>query len=207
MHDEQSERRTQILDAALHEFASKGFRGATIKSIAAAAKLQSPTLIYWYFPTKEALFEAVLARQAQFLTITFDPQEWLDKPPEVVLPHVAKLYLATIDQPTVRKLFRLVLGEVVRASPQVQFFNERWLPQIVEVLTSYMQHQITLGHLKSHDARASARAFMGMLLPQAVGKLLFPALQQDGLTDAEHIRTSVAIFLNGLSQGASDERD
>jgi len=57
---EGSDRRARIVDAAFVEFAAKGFRGATIKSIARAARLQSSALIYWYFPTKEALFEAVV---------------------------------------------------------------------------------------------------------------------------------------------------
>ena len=57
---EELDRRAQILDAAFEEFSEKGFKGATIKSIARAAGLQSPALIYWYFPDKEALFREVL---------------------------------------------------------------------------------------------------------------------------------------------------
>ena len=53
---EELDRRAQILDAAFEEFSEKGFKGATIKSIARAAGLQSPALIYWYFPDKEAPF-------------------------------------------------------------------------------------------------------------------------------------------------------
>ena len=45
---------------------------------------------------------------------------------------------------------------------------------------------------------AGARAFIGMLLPQLGGKLVFPALRADELTDEEHIDTIVAIFLHGL---------
>ena len=49
---EEANRRGQILDAAFEEFSTKGFKGATIKSIAGAAGLQSPTLIYWYSLTR-----------------------------------------------------------------------------------------------------------------------------------------------------------
>ena len=52
--------------------------------------------------------------------------------------------------------------------------------------------------MRPHDVRSSARAFMGMLLPQLGGKLVFPALRADELTDEEHIDTIVAIFLHGL---------
>jgi hypothetical protein len=44
---EGSDRRTQILGAAsFEEFAAKGYDVATIKSIAAVERLQSPPLIY-----------------------------------------------------------------------------------------------------------------------------------------------------------------
>ncbi|HEX8036237.1 MAG TPA: helix-turn-helix domain-containing protein, partial [Ktedonobacterales bacterium] len=70
---EASARRNQILDAALEEFAAEGFRGATIKQIARRAKLQSQALIYWYFPSKEALFQAVLGRHLPIVKLVSDP--------------------------------------------------------------------------------------------------------------------------------------
>jgi hypothetical protein len=43
-----------------------------------------------------------------------------------------------------------------------------------------------------------AHVFLGMLLPQAGGKLFFPAIKEDELTDEEHIETAVNLFLDGL---------
>jgi len=37
-----------------------------------------------------------------------------------------------------------------------------------------------------------------MLLPQAGGKLIFPTLRDDGLTDEEHVDNAVGFFLEGL---------
>ena len=65
-------------------------------------------------------------------------------------------------------------------------------------LKSYMARQVELGRLRPHDVRASARAFIGMLLPQAGGKMFFAAIREDGLTDEEHIEAVVGIFLRGL---------
>ena len=70
--------------------------------------------------------------------------------------------------------------------------------RVLDFLKTYLGHQIELGRLRPHDVRASARAFVGMLLPQLGGKLVFPALRADELTDEEHIDTIVAIFLEGL---------
>jgi TetR/AcrR family transcriptional regulator len=52
-------RRSAILVAARHEFARRGFRGASTAAIAAGAGCSEPTL-YKHFPSKQALFAAVL---------------------------------------------------------------------------------------------------------------------------------------------------
>ena len=54
-----SDRRTQLLDVALNVFAQKGFNGATTKEIAAAAGV-TEAVIFRHFPTKQALYKAVL---------------------------------------------------------------------------------------------------------------------------------------------------
>jgi len=195
---DETARRTQIVDAALEEFASEGFRGATIKRIARRARLQSHALIYWYFSSKEELFQAVLGRHLPILQLMLDPDALRDRPPEEVLPQVARAYLAMADRPIAQRLLRLLLPEVVRRPEMVDQLGGRMIARILDFIKAYLARQVELGRLRPHDVRASARAFVGMLLPQLGGKLLFPALQADGLTDEEHIATIVAIFLRGL---------
>jgi TetR/AcrR family transcriptional regulator len=69
---------------------------------------------------------------------------------------------------------------------------------VLGFLKAYLSRQVELGRLRPHDTRSGARAFVGMLIPQAAGKILFPALREDGLTDEEHLETAVGIFLEGL---------
>lgn len=58
------ERRGQILRAALDVFGRKGFHGATIREIAAAAGLAEGT-IYLYFPSKQEVLKGVFALIAE----------------------------------------------------------------------------------------------------------------------------------------------
>jgi AcrR family transcriptional regulator len=51
-------RRAQVLDAARVCFAQSGFRGASMQEICAEAKM-SPGALYRYFPSKEAIIEAI----------------------------------------------------------------------------------------------------------------------------------------------------
>lgn len=53
--------RRRILEVAEELFADQGYRGTTLRQIAAGAGIQEPGL-YNYFPGKQALYEAVLDR-------------------------------------------------------------------------------------------------------------------------------------------------
>jgi TetR/AcrR family transcriptional regulator len=196
--DAEVDRRDEIVDAALEEFASQGFRGATIKRIAQRARLKSHALIYWYFASKEELFQAVLGRHLPILQLVLDPAVVRDRPPEEVLPEIARAYLAMADRASAQRLLRLVLPEVIRRPEMVDQLGGRMIARILDFVKTYLARQVELGRLRPHDVRASARAFIGMLLPQLGGKLLLQSLQADGLTDEEHIATVVDIFLRGL---------
>ncbi len=53
------DRRAQLIDVALDVFSRRGFRGATTKEIAAGAGV-AEAVIFRHFPSKEALYTAVL---------------------------------------------------------------------------------------------------------------------------------------------------
>jgi TetR/AcrR family transcriptional regulator len=198
---EELDRRAQILDAAFEEFSAKGFKGATIKSIAQAAGLQSPALIYWYFPDKEALFREVMETKIPVLRAVRDPAGLLDLPPEKVLPMIAQRYLSTFDNPAAQRMVRLMIGETMRRPEIAEIFGNAIIKRVLGFLKSYLARQVELGRLRPHDVRSSARAFIGMLLPQAGGKLFFPVIREDGLTDEEHVENATRIFLEGLRPG------
>jgi TetR/AcrR family transcriptional regulator len=56
------DRRRQLLDTALDFFSRKGFQGTTTKEIAAAAGI-TEAIIFRHFPSKQALYTAVLDYQ------------------------------------------------------------------------------------------------------------------------------------------------
>ena len=53
------ERRQQILDSALAVFSQKGFHASNVSDVAAHAGVSQGT-IYWYFDSKEELFDAAI---------------------------------------------------------------------------------------------------------------------------------------------------
>src|SRR5580658_2538461 len=58
------ERRAAIVEAAIHLFAEKGFRGTTTRGLAAALGVSGPVL-YRHFKTKRDLYSAIIEVKAQ----------------------------------------------------------------------------------------------------------------------------------------------
>jgi len=54
--------RESVLDVAEHHFAERGFAGVSMRAIAAESGLKNQASLYNHFPSKQALYEAVLNR-------------------------------------------------------------------------------------------------------------------------------------------------
>lgn len=77
--DEPRDPRTQLLDAALRAFARHGYAKASIRDIAAEAKVTSG-LLYHYFPSKRAVLEALFERSAGYVLQAFSEVAGLSDP-------------------------------------------------------------------------------------------------------------------------------
>ena len=122
----------------------------------------------------------------------------MDQPPEEVLPALAHAFLATAGSPLAERVLRLVIGEALRHEQLAATLVAAGPKRVLAFLTAYLARQIECGRLRPHNTQSSARAFIGMLIPQAAGLGLLPSLAEGGPTTAEHIETAVEIFLHGL---------
>ncbi|HJW40711.1 MAG TPA: TetR/AcrR family transcriptional regulator [Rhizomicrobium sp.] len=82
-------RRREILDAALLEFAAKGFSGTSMEAIARRAKASKETLYSW-FVNKETLFRAVFEARLNSLGTHASAAVQKDPHPANVLPVIAR---------------------------------------------------------------------------------------------------------------------
>jgi TetR/AcrR family transcriptional regulator len=69
-----ADRQRQLLEVALNSFSRRGFKGTTTKEIAAAAGI-AEAVIFQHFPSKEALYSAVLELHLE----TADEQKWTEE--------------------------------------------------------------------------------------------------------------------------------
>ncbi|MEP2716113.1 TetR family transcriptional regulator C-terminal domain-containing protein [Pseudophaeobacter sp.] len=111
----QKKNRAAILEAALEVFSAHGFRGATVDQIASQAGLSKPNLLY-YFPSKEAMFTALLS---ELLDTWLDPMREIDAdgdPLEEILAYVQRKLQMSRDYPRESRLFA---NEIVQGAPRM----------------------------------------------------------------------------------------
>jgi TetR/AcrR family transcriptional regulator len=110
--------RALILKAAEEVFAAKGFDGATTAEIAARAGLPKANLHY-YFPTKEAVYRAVIADTLHLWLSLFDHIAPDDDPAEALGGYIRRKMRHSFEHPLPSRIFAL---EVIRGAPVIHDF-------------------------------------------------------------------------------------
>ena len=133
-----------ILAAAETVFAERGFSGATMSMIAARA--DSPKAnIHYYFPTKAALYRAVVER---VLTAWLDAAasfDLSDDPVEALTAYIgAKMDLAR-EMPLSSQIYA---SEIMRGAPVIQDFLDTTLSEWVRARSDVVRRWIARGKLR-----------------------------------------------------------
>ena len=154
-------KRNAMLDAGIAELAEQGLAGASMESIAARAKVSKRTL-YKHFPSKEAVFEAVL----MLLIERVDPLDKLhyDKQRDFAeqLREIAEQEMQLICDPDFVRLSRVLMVECMRSEVQ----SQKLMAQFGEKengLFRWFSEAGKAGKLGKLDPRATADLFVAML--------------------------------------------
>ena len=156
------DRREQIIDAAMHIFAQKGFARATNKDIAREAGI-TPGLIYHYFESKEALLKAIIEGRSPLRLINTLPPRALTLPPEVFLRFMVMQVLSIIEEENFIQLIRVFLPEVVY-NPNTGSTISNALQQMLGFLETYFQAKMDAGELRKTDPSLLPQLLIGSVM-------------------------------------------
>jgi TetR/AcrR family transcriptional regulator len=154
--------RTAILEAALAEFAEKGFEAASIRDIAERTGFQHP-LITYHYPSKDLLWQAVAEDTFERIRLEWDerasekcslsPLERLRAEYRALFLHTAKFpefhrfmrQEAATDNPRLRWVAEAVLKPLInRLLPQIKAAQAvGQLPSVEPILFHYMMVSLT----------------------------------------------------------------
>jgi AcrR family transcriptional regulator len=195
---ENSDRRRQILEAALKVFSIKGFHKATNKDIAQAAGGISPGLIYWYFKDKEDLFLSIIRERAAIFQLVDHPERLMELPPREGLALIGRTYLSVFKVPGNVAIVRILVAEVIRFPQIAEMFYKQAASRLLGLLSQYLQHQVDLGRLRPHETAIAARSFLGMFVVNVVAREIMRDPSAIATPDEQLIATVLDIFLGGL---------
>ncbi|MEO6120614.1 MAG: TetR/AcrR family transcriptional regulator [Acidimicrobiales bacterium] len=152
----------RVLEAALSSFGTKGYEATSLDALAAGLGLSKQTILYW-FPSKEALLDAVVDRAGAEL------QAAMDRALARCGPGWARV------EAVVNSVFRLsvrrpellgVVREASRLGPPVATRLLAALEPLMARATGFFRAEMAAGHMREQDPRlvllATYSAVLGM---------------------------------------------
>ncbi len=140
-------KKTAILDAALQIFSRYGLHGATVEQIAEAADV-SKTNLFYYFPSKDDVYIAVLER---LLADWLDPLQMLEvdsNPVEAISSYIRSKVEFSRTSPEASRLLCL---EVVQGAPLVGNALRTSLKRLVDEKRDVINAWVEAGKLAPID--------------------------------------------------------
>jgi AcrR family transcriptional regulator len=182
-----------LIAAAAALFAAKGFNGTTTREIARAAGV-SEALVFKHFPTKRALYAAILAEKVSVDELLEAVEESAKKRDDRrVFMLIAGFRIRPGVDPT---LLRLLLFSALEGHELSDIFFAKHHKVFYDHLATYIQLRIDEGAFRDVDPLLAARAFIGIVVHHRLLHEIFGVPMHR--PHDETVATYVEVFLNGL---------
>jgi TetR/AcrR family fatty acid metabolism transcriptional regulator len=194
------QREAQILDAATRIFASKGFRAATTKEIAAAAGISEGT-IYNYFESKYDLLVAMskrLALESLYQLEALPPETSVRGYVTAVVTDRFQMLINHMD------LIRALMPEVLVDDELRKVYTEEVLSPAVTYLGALIENRTKAGVFRQVETDIVGRAMIGAVMSFGYLWLREPSLLGEK-SQQELVSEVVGLFLDGLRVRPAEE--
>ena len=137
---EPSERRAQLLEHAISAFAEAGIERAVHADVSARANVSTPT-VFKYFPTREALVDAVLSEVEESLIVleTYLPSGVTLSSPELVRALAGALSQLCTERPDLMKVS--LIWSVAFSNVRARYLS--FGARVLEILSSLLNPEKT----------------------------------------------------------------
>ncbi|GLY02306.1 MULTISPECIES: TetR/AcrR family transcriptional regulator [Actinoplanes] len=154
------QKRAVILEAATSLFLASGYDGTSLAKIAEGAGVSKATL-FKQFPTKAALFDAIVTESWQV-----EEDDSPEPPPGDLtagLTAIGHRYVELLTRPGMTALFRIVIAELPRFPELGEAQFSRGKMPYFETVSRYLAAVHAAGAAKVEDTELAATQFLGMI--------------------------------------------
>ncbi len=191
-------RQADILDAALAEFSRHGFEGARMEDVARAARMSKGT-VYLYYPTKQALFEALVRRDiAPRVELASTFLKGYDGPLEPALMRMVEMAAMAIEAGRLPVYPKLLIAEAGRFPELAAFYRREVVQKMLAALTGLFQRALDRGEISGIEAGMAAHLVIAPVLKSALWALVFADGDETPFPPLPYLQTHVRVFLKGL---------
>ncbi|MFO1038616.1 MAG: TetR/AcrR family transcriptional regulator [Geminicoccaceae bacterium] len=191
-------RPAELLEAALEIFAEKGFAAARMEDIAARAGASKGT-IYLYFPSKEAVFEA-LVRSAIIPNI--ERAEAIaasaSGPVAPLLRQLLALLGNVIRNERIAVVPRLLVGELYKFPDLVRFYRTNVVERGLGLVARLHRRGVESGEFRPADSDAVARLVVAPVLMMAIWRTVLVTAEDPPFDPQRVLDTHADVLLQGL---------
>jgi TetR/AcrR family transcriptional regulator len=202
-----TDRRQQLLETALDFFSRKGFEGSTTKEIAAAAGV-TEAIIFRHFPSKQALYKAVLDYAAHASNL----EPWLAETKACMERNDDTGLLRSIANNILKsyradpRFERVVLFAALEGHEAGLSHHHQLSIPIFELLRDYIVRRQRQGAFLGYNPGVIIEAIAGMTSHYAMMTQLFGYTPPSGLSDDKAVEAFTRIVMGGVQARASRKK-
>src|SRR5436190_6608234 len=145
-------RRQAILDAALEEFAARGFAAARLDDMARRADVAKGT-IYLYFRDKESLFQELVRAMLSPLIAAIEAAALREIPIRALVELILNTFVSDIYETRRKDVLRLIITEGARFPELAEFYYREVIARVLPAVRERLRLAVEQGEL-AHDALA-----------------------------------------------------
>ena len=193
-----AERPTEILDAAFEEFVKNGYAATRLEDVAARAGVTKGT-IYFYFETKERVFEEMV----RHTSISFFP-DLEDHASKLQGSYTSRLrdlivfvYGQIADSRESRETLRFLIAEGTRFPDLVDRHYDEFVQPMIDQFQKIIQAGIEAGEFRLAPATAYTEIVLSPAVLLSLWALLFGSRKK--IDVAAFTTASIDLILQGLS--------
>jgi AcrR family transcriptional regulator len=189
----------EVLDAALELFIEKGFAATRVEDIARRAGLSKGT-VYLYFPSKDAVLEALVRRAIVPIADTaLEALRDYEGDPRIVITMVIKMIGQRLADPRIIAIPKVIIREVAAFPHLAEIYRAQVLDRVIPVIIRLIRRGVEQGYLRQVDPELTVRSIIGPMLMHMVMAEIFGITPEGGLHFERLVDNHLSILFDGLS--------
>ena len=171
----QEDTRQKILDKALELFSARGYDPVSVGEIAKAVGIKAPSL-YNHFPSKQAIFDAIVASTAaqygadtdqiniHVQNAAQDIPAFTEITADALFEKVRQIFEYSLHDNTISRFRRMMTLEQFRSPELAALYSRRYVERVLAYHAGIFRALIAAGEITAEDPNALAMLYVSPVL-------------------------------------------